>query len=179
MERKIKRTVIPGQQSVISILGDREKLEVDIMRIMQILPHRGRMLLLDGAIITGGVISGYFKVDDKVCEGHEVLDGKQVFKGSDFCDMAAQLMGVWAFFASDQFLMKLGGVATRYEQAEFKRPTVPNEMLIMEIKSEDLEAMIVENNRGKRVIYLTGMDFVARVGDDIRATVLSVEAVAK
>ena len=56
--------------------------------IDKLLPHRGRMRLLDKVETTAERIIGEFTVTKEVCEGHNVFGGSSVFRGSDLYDMA-------------------------------------------------------------------------------------------
>lgn len=61
---------------------------------MQILFHRGRMLLLDQVTITDGKAIGEFTVTAENCVGHEPIPGKPVLRGVELPEMAFQLLGV-------------------------------------------------------------------------------------
>ena len=66
-------------------------------QIMGILPHRGRMLLLDSVSVQPDFARSRFIVTLEVCKGHEVAGGRPLFRGVDMIEMAAQTLGVyWA-----------------------------------------------------------------------------------
>lgn len=173
------KTIVSGQESVAHILGVKRKRTVSLLEIKKILPHRGRMLLLQEVVFKPELVCGCFRVSKEACAGHAVLSRRLVFKGSDYCDMAAQVLGVWAFHATKTLSLKKGCVATNYGETALIKPTRPGEVLLMEIKPEDMEMVIIENGQGRRLIRLTGMGFVAKVGNEVKATVLSVEAVGQ
>lgn len=168
------KQVITGSETATAILNGCAKITVPIERIREILPHRGRMLLLDYLEITQEVVSGIFSVTEEVCEGHAVLEGKTIFKGSDYFDMAAQVMGVYASQIAN-FKMTKGCVIHHYGGADFFKPTYPGDLLVMEIKVFDIEIKITEH-RNRKLVVLTGKNFFARVGEQKKAQVLSVEA---
>jgi len=72
----------------------KDKIVLEKKEIEKILPHRGKMLLLDKVEITKKEITGEFLITIEVCEGH-AINGKEVFRGVDYLEMAAQLLGIW------------------------------------------------------------------------------------
>lgn len=161
-----------------AVLGGASDTLMSKKQVEAILPHRGDKLFLDEVTITEDLLIGRFLVTEAVCAGHGVLEnGQTVFKGSDYCDMAAQLLGIYVSQVGS-LPTKKGCVVVRYDGVELLRMTRPGELLTMEVVVEDLEVVVLERKAGKTIAYLTGMNFVARAGGKDRATILLVEAVA-
>jgi len=166
---KKARKVIKGVTHFLK----KEKRIINKEQIESILPHRGRMLLLDRVIITAKKITGEFTVTKEVCEGHAVLDGEVLLKGSDFLDMAAQLLGVWTAQGSNFEGRKT--VIREYGGAKFRKPTSPGELLVLEIETDNVSADDVYGDG--RLIIAKGENFLARVGEERKTEVYSVELV--
>ncbi len=144
--------------------------------IKRILPHRGRMLLLDEVSISSTKIIGKFRVTRKVCKGHAVLGGELVLRGCELFDMSAQLLGVWAShllkIKKDALVRSYGEGA--YGGAKFRKPIYSREILNLEINTNNISSEIL---RGGRVIVIRGRSFSAQVNGEARAEVKSVELV--
>lgn len=99
-KRGVREIIVRGVKALLEKLGKkeeggpetREKIIIGKGEIMSILPHRGKFLLLDRVVITPEKIIGEFKVPREVC--HEVW-GKAIFRGVDYPEMAAQVLGIW------------------------------------------------------------------------------------
>ena len=131
---------------LVRVLGRKE--------IEAILPHRGRMLLLDRVVIGTERIIGEFTVTREVCEGHAVWDGELVLKGSDLLDMSAQLLAVFLASQCPQFLGRTCRLR-EYGGSKFKAPIRPSEKIIIEVAVVDIE---VEEKT--TVVFVTGTNFV-------------------
>lgn len=109
----------------------REKKIIDKEEVMSILPHRGRFLFLDRVIITAEKIIGEFTVTEEVC--HEIW-GKLVFRGVDYLEMAAQLLGIWLAQQATQH-PNLNRKLVYLRKASFKciNPAFPGDLLRIEI----------------------------------------------
>lgn len=138
--------------------------------IKSILPHRGTKLLLDQVLITAEEIIGKFRVTKEVCEGHAVFNGELVLRGSDLLDMAAQLLGVWLAQSPD-FEGKRT-VIRGYKGAKFRKPIFPGELLVLEMNTEDTLARVLKE---RKIIIAIGKRFLAKVEDEIKAEIYSVE----
>jgi 3-hydroxymyristoyl/3-hydroxydecanoyl-(acyl carrier protein) dehydratase len=138
--------------------------------IENILPHRFPALLLDEVKIDEALIRGSFLVTEEVCQGH-VFNGQPIFRGSDFYDMAAQLLGV---YVSQWRQIKGIAFVRSYGEARFFNPVYPNQELIMELERNKVEFVERLNGRVKQII---GLDFKARVDDTLKATISRVELV--
>jgi len=161
-------------RGVVNFLKREEKIIINKEQIGLILPHRGRMLLLDRVVITAQKIMGEFIVTNEVCDGHAVLEGKLVLKGSDLFDMAAQLLGVWAAQHSDAEFKGKKTVIREYGGAKFRNPIFPKEFLVMEIDPENASAQVMV---GRDIIITKGEKFSARVGKEKKAEISSVELI--
>lgn len=161
-----ERKVLKGTTAFLTEdAGIIEKEEIE-----SILPHRGTKLLLDRILITAQKITGKFRVTKEVCQGHAVLNGKLVLKGSDLLDMAAQLLAVWVAHNSD---FEGNGVVIReYKGAKFRKPIFPGELLVLEIDAKDA---LVRVFKGGKIIIAIGKRFLAKVEDEIKAEVYSVK----
>ncbi len=167
-QEKIVRRIFRGVAGFLK----KEKRIIERGQIESILFHRGRMLLLDLVIITAKKITGEFQVTEEVCEGHAVWDGELLMKGSDFLDMAAQLLGIWAAQHPDFEGRKT--IIREYGGSKFRNPTRPGELLIMELDTENASAEVLRNGK---LIIVKGSNFSARVGEERKADVYSVEIV--
>ncbi len=165
----VMRTIIQG---VIDLLKGREKVIIGKEEIMSILPHRGRMLLLDQVIITDETVAGEFLVTKDVCEGHQ-FNGHPVFRGIDTLDMAAQLLGVWA---AQHFSTEALAVVRKYGGTKFIDKVVPFDTLIVEINVNDLKIEIV-GRPGREIKKVIGINFSARVGKNHKAEIALIELI--
>jgi len=161
-------------RGVVDFLKREEKIIIDKEQIELILPHRGRMLLLDRVVITTQKIMGEFTVTHEVCDGHAVLEEKLVLKGSDLFDIAAQLLGVWAAQHSDAEFKNRKTVIREYGGAKFRNPIFPGELLVMEIDPENASAQVLV---GRDIIITKGEKFSARVGKERKAEISFVELI--
>ncbi len=150
----------------------KEKRIIEKEQIESILPHRGKMLLLDKVVITAKKITGEFQVTEEVCEGHAVWNGELLMKGSDFLDMAAQLLGIWAAQHSDFEGRRT--VIREYGGSKFRNPTRPGELLIMELDTENASAEVL---RDGRLIIVKGNNFLAKVDEERKVNIYSVELI--
>ncbi len=155
------------------ILNGHSEIKVGKEGIICILPHRGRMLLLDEVLITPRIVRGAFYITPAVCDGH-AFKGKMILRGADILDMAAQTLGVWAGQYPD--LQERIAFVWRYGEANFTKPAVPSDTLIIEVNPQDL-AINVRRSVAREIIRIIGKNFSARVGDSQIATVTLVELI--
>ena len=165
----VMRTIIQG---VMDLLKGREKVIVGKEEIMSILPHRGRMLLLDRVIITNETVTGEFLVTEDVCEGHQ-FNGHPVFRGIDTLDMAAQLLGVWA---AQHFDTGALAVVRRYGGTKFVDKVIPSDTIVVVINVKDLKIEIV-GRPGREIKKVIGINFSARVGRNPKAEIALIELI--
>lgn len=128
LKGKIKKVVIAGVKFLT-----REKTIIGKEQIQSILPHRERMLLLDRVTITTKKVIGEFLITPEVCRGHEI-GGKPMFRGVDYVEMTAQLLGVWLAQETAQY-PGFNGKLTPLRKASFKciSPAIPGDPLRVEI----------------------------------------------
>jgi len=170
----MQRIIINAVEFFKSLFGKRKRVVLRKSRIKLILPHRGRMLLLDKVTIFPEKIIGEFLVTKKTCKGHAVLGDKLVLRGSDLLDMAAQLLGVWVGQNSDFF----GRICMvrEYGGAKFKNPILPDEKLIIEIDSNNIKEEVLGKDSLETVI-ITGENFLIRTEKETKAQINSVKLV--
>ena len=136
--QRIKK-VIGGVKSFLQ----KEQRIIDKAQIMEILPHRGRMLLLDEVVITKKSIIGKFTITEEVCQGHE-FNGQLIFRGVDILEMSAQVLGIWLA----QHPESQGKIAF-FRKGDIKSfgMIVPADLLILEIPVEREKGGEFENPR--------------------------------
>lgn len=162
-----------------------EKLVIGKERIISILPHRGRMLLLDEIVITDNKVMGRFEITEEVCQGHKFND-QLVFRGVDIIEMAAQVLGVWLAQHPESegkiaFFRRLLG------DVKFFGMIIPSNVLIIEIpvKKENEEAK-EEGDMGNPRIEISGRpdrliekavaeNIIAKVDKDLKASIAGIE----
>ena len=141
------------KKMIICNFGE-EIIVVPKTEIMEILFHRGRMLLLDRVELVGNKVVGEFMVPAEICEGHEPMPGMPVMRGVEIAEMAFQLFAVFASKNPELAAMGKGKVCaargiTGVRFSGFVRPT---RKLIMETMAnvgvEEMGGMLrVESNR--------------------------------
>lgn len=168
---------------IVEFLSGRKEVIIEKDEIIKILPHRGRMLLLDRVVITPDKVVGEFTVTEEVCQGHEVWNGKAVLRGVELPEMAFQLLGV--FVAKDaeivaSVLPKDSGakaasviigklcVARECQRAVFSGPIFPGDKVVAEM------GVGVEVDAFGPMIKVESGKIIFRVGNQKKATVLSV-----
>lgn len=173
-EEGIAKKVSRKVKGIAHFLKGEKKIIIEKEQIESILPHKGRMLLLDRVIITPEKITGEFKVTEQVCEGHAVWeDGTLVFRGSDFFDMASQLLGVGVAHGSNFERKERRTGVHEYGGAKFGNPTFPGELLLLEIEADNISSSDVYGDGS--LIIVKGKNFFARASDVEKARVYSVE----
>ena len=170
-----RRDVKVAKQGVQPPLKEEsEQILVEIGRevIQEILPHKGKMLLLDRVVITPLEVMGEFTVTEEVCEGHAMADGQPVFKGSDIFDMAAQLTGMWAS-QHPEFKGRKAAVR-RYGEAKLQGFIFPGDLLTLSTRVNNFEGVVTTRERLPKIL-ITGRNFSAKVQDVQKAHVSFVE----
>jgi len=149
-----------------------KKVSVGKEEIMSILPHRGRMLLLDRVVITSQTAIGEFLVTEEVCKGHAVTGGELIFRGVDIEEMSAQLLGVLWGVQHPDFTNKTGLLREIGRSKFFGGPVFVGDLLIVEIGRGNIKERILGGPEPDRIsIALVAKEFSARVRKDKRATV--------
>ncbi len=125
---RIKKGVIAGVRFL-----KKEKRIIETEQIRSILPHRGGKLFLDKVTITAKKITGEYLVTEEACRGHKI-GGQLMFKGVDYPEMAAQLLGVWLSQQADPHPI-LDGKLAFFRKASFKCVglAVPGDLLRVEM----------------------------------------------
>jgi len=130
--KKIRKGVRKRVVAGVKLLKE-EKRIIKKKEIMSILPHRKGKLFLDRVTITAKKIIGEFLVTSKSCEGHKI-GGQPLFRGVDYPEMTAQLLGVWLSQQVDQY-SNLDGKLAFLRKASFKSInfSIPGDLLRIEI----------------------------------------------
>lgn len=155
----------------------KKEVEIPKEKIEEILPHQGRMLLLDRVMIDGDKITGKLLVREEICEGHPVFDGKLALRGSDLFDMAAQLLGVWIASSPNLVSSHRNCLVRKYGGARFWKVIFAFELLTMEISTENIKVESFSREE-RQVTFISGEKFIVRVGEEKRAEIVAVELVA-
>lgn len=110
--------------------------EIDIRQIMEILPHRYPLLLVDRILeLEPGVRARGFKnitFNEPVFSGH--FPGNPVFPGVYIIEAMAQLGGA-VVLEPGEFSRRVPYLAG-IDKAKFRRPVVPGDRLMMEVTLE-------------------------------------------
>ncbi len=126
------------------IFGGGKTIVVEKEEIMQILFHRGRMLLLDQVTITDGKVIGEFTVPAENCVGHEPIPNMPVMRGVEIVEMAFQLLGIIVAKNPELAAMLKGKAAAAREitNAKFSGFIRPGDKLVLETGTEvDVDEM--------------------------------------
>ena len=177
------KIVLSGAKLAEAILNGREQVVVGNTQVLEILPHRRDKLLIGDVLITEISATARFLVSDSVCAGHAVWgpkdERKEVFQGALYAEMAAQFLGLLAGMI-EGFPRDRLPLPTEYGGSSFLKPTFPRELLTVEVKLSDVTIGRVVRDSGEVVAAsLVATNFVAKVGDETRATVASVRMFAK
>ena len=76
---------------------------------------------------------GKVRITEDMCLGHAVFNGEMIFRGSDFIDMAAQLLAVWAV-QWPQLCSSLQGkicMPVKYGNSIFRAKVLPGDLVLM------------------------------------------------
>ena len=157
----------------ISIVVEEETLTVEKDFILRVLPHRGRMLLLDRVMITPNKVTGFFTVTKEVCAGHAIGD-VAVFRGVELPEMANQLLGIW--YATQHPELIGAGKVLFARTGDYKASGFiqPGDLVRIEADYADLSGSVVTNRRGT-FMSLTGKNFTVKVGNKLRGSVSLIE----
>ncbi len=135
---------------------------LDIKEIMEILPHRYPILLVDRIleIEEGKRIVGLknVAVNEPVFQGH--FPGFPLMPGVYILEAMAQVGGILMIKSLGLEIGKYAIVFAGIDEARFKRPVYPGDQLILELEVISLKKS------------LSKMKGTARVGDQIAATAL-------
>jgi 3-hydroxymyristoyl/3-hydroxydecanoyl-(acyl carrier protein) dehydratase len=160
----------------------KDKIVLGKEEIELILPHRGRMLLLDKVEITKKEIIGEFLITNEVCEGH-AINNKEIFRGVDYLEMTAQLLGIWL---SQQLAGENKMASLRKSSFKCISFSQPGDLLkiVMPIKQdlEDkdkitprLETLSTDRHPEKMIQQAIALDSIIFKGKDKKAEISFVE----
>jgi len=168
--------LVEAARAIIGKLKGKEKVVIPKDRIMEILPHRGRMLLLDEVVFTGQEeIRGKFTVTHEVCDGHPVLGDKLVFRGVDIIEMAAQTVGVsWGVQHPD--FLDMRGMFRAVSEVKFSKPVFVGDLLevvVDPVKTTD--AVRGGPEKSRIIIKVVSRKVEASVGRERKASIGEIE----
>lgn len=153
-----------------------KKVAVSREDIMLILPHRGRMLLLDRVIIAPQVATGEFLVTEEVCKGHAVAGERLIFRGVDIVEMAAQLLGVTWGIQHPDFINRAGILRETGKAKFFGGLVFVGDLLIIEIKRRNIRERILGGPELESMsVVLVAKDFSARVKKEKKAVIETIK----
>ena len=171
IREKIKRGIIAGVR-FLKFLGKKE-ITIGKDQIQSILPHRRGKLFLDRVTITAQKIIGEFLVTAEACEGHEI-GGQLMFRGVDYPEMTAQLLGVWLAQQAAQH-PNLNGKLAPLRKGSFKciGPSFPGDHLRIEMP-------VIERNEKDKEEGSPRIENIGREGslERSRQQVIAVNAAA-
>jgi len=176
----MEKTTLRGPEISEAILAGRIQVAVGSNRVKEILPHGLTKLYLDEVLVTRERVAGWFLVTELACLDHEVFgDGKKraIFRGSDYLDAFAQLLGVSASLV-ERVPRKLGCVVRGYGECRFFGLASPEDRLILEVELGKIEVELL-TLRGEPTAIITARDLVARVAGQVRAKLAFVQLVAR
>jgi len=163
---KTRDRVVHAFEWIRKILGKtRSRHIIERDEIERILPHRDRMLLLHRVIFTRSEIVGEVNVTEEMCEGH-CIGGKLIVKGSDWCDMAAQLVGVGAAYRKGEDTLTGGetAMARGLDGVVYTSPAHPGERVTMTIAAKNLFLKRGRLLVGEKIKVAMGEKLIARIG---------------
>lgn len=146
--------------------------------IMSILPHRGRMLLLDEVEVTSQKATGTLLVTEDFCKGHAVTGERLVFRGVDMEEMAAQLLGVVWGVQHPKFTKRAGLLRGIGRSKFFGGPVFVGDTLIVEIERRNIRDRVVGGPEPERMsVTVVAKDFLVRVKKENKATIEHIKLV--
>ena len=112
-----------------------EKAPLGIARILELLPHRSPMLMIDRVLELG---ENYVRAEKLVTSNEPVLQGhfpgRPIFPGVLIIEAMAQTAGIWAAVASPALREKLS-VLAGIDGARFRRQVMPGDVLVLEARA--------------------------------------------
>lgn len=117
------------------LISRKESLMLDINEIMKILPHRYPFLMVDRIVEMepGKRIVGIKNVsmNEPHFQGH--FPGHPVMPGVLIVEAMAQVAGILAYLASDDEIRKKVSYFLSIDNARFRKPVVPGDILRLEL----------------------------------------------
>lgn len=180
-KRKIREIIASG----VAFLKKEKKI-INGEEIKSILFHGESKRFLDKVTITSNKIIGEVTVRPEHCRDHEI-DGQPVFRGVDYAEMAAQLLGIWVAQQVIQHpILKEKIPPLRKSNFMVIAPCFPGDLLRMEMDiiepqgeeeegSPRIERVGREDRQGRSRYQAIGLNVGAWVGDTKRAIIYFVE----
>lgn len=182
---RIRRTIAVGV-AFLRDLGE-EKIIINEEQVKLILFHGDSKRFLDRVIITSKKIIGEVTIRPDHCKDHEI-GGQPVFRGVDYQEMAAQLLGIWVAQQTIQHVDLNGKIAPLRKASfmsiafSFPGDLLRMEMPIIEPKEEEgeegsprIERVGREDRPGRKRYQAIGSNAEAWVGNMKKAIIYFVE----
>ena len=112
-----------------------EKVPFGIDRILELLPHRAPMLMIDRVLELG---ENHIRAEKLVSAAEPVFaghfPGRPIFPGGLIIEAMAQAAGIWASLSSPALRERLS-VLAGVDDARFRRQVVPGDVLVLEARA--------------------------------------------
>ena len=112
-----------------------EKVPFGIDRILELLPHRAPMLMIDRVLELG---ENHIRAEKLVSAAEPVFaghfPGRPIFPGVLIIEAMAQAAGSWASLSSPALRERLS-VLAGVDDARFRRQVVPGDVLVLEARA--------------------------------------------
>jgi len=112
-----------------------EKGPFGIERILELLPHRAPMLMIDRVLELG---ENYIRAEKLISSAEPVFaghfPGRPIFPGVLIIEAMAQAAGIWAAVSSPALRDRLS-VLAGVDDARFRRQVVPGDVLVLEARA--------------------------------------------
>jgi len=112
-----------------------EKAPFGIDRILELLPHRAPMLMIDRVLEIG---ENYIRAEKLVSSAEPAFaghfPGRPIFPGVLIIEAMAQAAGIWASVSSPALREKLS-VLAGVDDVRFRRQVVPGDVLVLEARA--------------------------------------------
>jgi 3-hydroxyacyl-[acyl-carrier-protein] dehydratase len=121
-----------------------EKAPLGIDRILELLPHRQPMLMIDRVLELG---ENYVRAEKLVSASEPALaghfPGRPIFPGVLIIEAMAQAAGIWAAASSETMRQKLS-VLAGVDGARFRRQVFPGDVLHLEARTLAARSKLVK-----------------------------------
>ena len=112
-----------------------EKAPFGIERILELLPHRAPMLMIDRVLEIG---ENHIRAEKLVSSAEPAFaghfPGRPIFPGVLIIEAMAQAAGIWASVSSPALRERLS-VLAGVDDARFRRQVVPGDVLVLEARA--------------------------------------------
>jgi 3-hydroxyacyl-[acyl-carrier-protein] dehydratase len=113
-----------------------EKAPFGIERILELLPHRAPMLMIDRVLELG---ENYIRAEKLVSAAEPAFaghfPGRPIFPGVLIIEAMAQAAGLWASSVSAPALRDRLSVLAGVDDARFRRQVLPGDVLVLEARA--------------------------------------------